>query len=52
MGLAINIDLSGKIVDDFYPLLDLARRGVIAAADWEKVSLTAAPEPANFTVHF
>jgi hypothetical protein len=41
MAIPINIDVTGSPCERSYPLLDLARQGVIKAADWQNVEIIA-----------
>lgn len=39
MGIIMNIGDRGESIDNAYPLLDLARRGIIHAEGWQRVTL-------------
>lgn len=39
MGTELNIDTSGNSVEKPYPLSELAKKGIISANGWEKVSV-------------
>lgn len=39
MGIVMNIGDNGEIIDNAYPLLDLARRSIIHAEGWQRVTL-------------
>ena len=50
MGIAIDIAPTGKLQDRLYPLLDLARAGVIAALGWEQVVVRETATPVLYDV--
>ena len=50
MGTMINVGVKGNVVDSPYPLIDLARKGIISADGWNHVSVQGSYEEANLTV--
>lgn len=52
MAIPIDIDRRGRQIQLCYPLLTLAREGVITAIGWERVSLTPTPGTPNYNVRF
>ena len=51
MATMINIDTSGREVETPYPLIELARKGIIAADGWEKVSIQGSYEKGDLKAH-
>ena len=52
MGIQIDIDLQGNPCEKHYPLLELARQGVIRAAGWDRIQLDKIPGSDQCTIQF